>query len=110
MRVCAIRFRELSNLLKWDDATTIKTFYHGLKEQVKDELYQQPRPDDLEKYVEMAIAVDDRQYPRHQEKKNYDGPWTIRRQGKIEPAQHQGDPMDLDHVKKGRRRWTTRDK
>ena len=35
-------------------------FYDGLKERVKDKLYKEDRPDDLDTYIVIAIRVDDR--------------------------------------------------
>jgi hypothetical protein len=37
-------------------------FYNGLKEEVKDELYKINCPNTLDKYIAIAIRVDDRLY------------------------------------------------
>ena len=42
----------------------MQTFYEGLKEEVKDELYKVDRPDSLNEYIAIAIRIDDRQYVR----------------------------------------------
>ncbi|KAM4063982.1 reverse transcriptase (RNA-dependent DNA polymerase) [Hirsutella rhossiliensis] len=51
-------------------------FYDGLKEEVKDELYKENRPDNLSDYIAMAVRIDDRQYARRQEKKQGRGNWN----------------------------------
>lgn len=38
----------------------MQLFYNGLKEEVKDELYKEERPDTIDKYIAIAIRIDDR--------------------------------------------------
>ncbi len=47
----------------------MQLFYNGLKEEVKDVLYDRDRPDTLDEYIAMAIKIDDRQYSCKQQKK-----------------------------------------
>ena len=44
----------------------MQTFYKGFKEEVKDELYKVDRLDSLNKYIAIAIQIDDWQYARKQ--------------------------------------------
>ena len=53
-----------------NDEGLIQLFYKGLKEEVKDELYYLDRPAILDKYIEIAIQIDDRLYIQKQQKKN----------------------------------------
>jgi hypothetical protein len=41
-------------------------FYNGFKEEVKDELYAKDRPDILDKYIAIAIRINNRIYSRKQ--------------------------------------------
>ncbi len=50
----------------------MQTFYKGFKEEVKDELYKVDRLDSLDKYIAIAIRIDDRQYVRKQQRKGKD--------------------------------------
>jgi hypothetical protein len=43
-------------------------FYEGLKEEVKDELYKEDRPNTLDEYMAMAVRIDNRQYDRRKQK------------------------------------------
>ncbi len=51
----------------------MQLFYNGLKEEVKDVLYDRDRPDTLDEYIAMAIKIDDRQYSRKQQRKGRGG-------------------------------------
>jgi hypothetical protein len=44
-------------------------FYRGLKDGVKDELCMKDRPEELDKYIALAVAIDNRQYMRRSEKR-----------------------------------------
>ncbi|QLI66325.1 Transposon Tf2-12 polyprotein [Metarhizium brunneum] len=57
----AARFRQLASQLDWEDEPLMSAFYKGLKEEVKDELYRENRPDNLSDYIAMAVRIDDRQ-------------------------------------------------
>ena len=52
-----------------NDDGLMQLFYDGLKEEVKDDLYQKDRPKTLDEYIAMAIRIDDRLYSRRQERK-----------------------------------------
>ncbi len=47
----------------------MQLFYDGLKEEVRDELYQKDRPETLVEYIPIAIRIGNRQYSRKQQKK-----------------------------------------
>lgn len=47
----------------------MQLFYNGLKDEVKDELYKEERPDTIDKYIATAIRIDDRQFQRRMEKR-----------------------------------------
>ena len=38
----------------------MQLFYDGLKDEVKDVLYEKDRPDTLDEYIAIAIRIDDR--------------------------------------------------
>ncbi|KAF4470627.1 gag poly, partial [Fusarium albosuccineum] len=61
-------FRQIASRLEWDDDALMDTYYRGLKEEVKDELYKADRPETLTEYIAMAIKIDERQYERRREK------------------------------------------
>lgn len=65
------KFRQLASKTEWDDEALMEIYYRGLKEEVKDELYLADRPEDLTKYITMAIKIDERQYERRREKANH---------------------------------------
>ncbi|KAM4061589.1 retrotransposon gag protein domain-containing protein [Hirsutella rhossiliensis] len=112
----AAKFRQVTSKLDWDDEPLMSRFYDGLKEEVKDELYKENRPDNLSDYIAMAVRIDDRQYARRQEKKQGRGNWNPsygnnfnrranykkKRETPIAYA-HTTNPgkMDLDATKKG---------
>ncbi len=51
-------------------------FYRGLKNEVKDEIAKEDRPDTLTKYIERAVRIDNRNFARAQEKRGKGGqPW-----------------------------------
>ncbi|CAP61288.1 uncharacterized protein PODANS_3_11180 [Podospora anserina S mat+] len=54
---------------KINDAGLMQFFYNGLKEEVKGELCMKSRPDTIDKYIAMAIRIDDRQFQRRTEKR-----------------------------------------
>ena len=72
----ATQFRQDSLQASINDEGLIQLFYKGLKEEVKDELYRLNRPATLDKYIEIAIQIDDRLYIQKQQKKN-DRKYTI---------------------------------
>ncbi|PHH84727.1 hypothetical protein CDD83_1481 [Cordyceps sp. RAO-2017] len=72
----AANFRQVTSQLDWDDEPLMSRFYEGLKEEVKDELYKEDRPNNLSDYIAMAVRIDDRQYARRQQKKQGKGYWN----------------------------------
>jgi len=65
----ATEFGQIASVLQWRDEPLIAQFYHGLKEEVKDELVKSDRPKDLQKYIELATKIDNRQFERRMEKR-----------------------------------------
>ncbi|WP_254558398.1 hypothetical protein, partial [Salmonella enterica] len=71
--------------------------YEGLKEEVKDELSRQDRPEEFLKYVELAIKLDNRLYERRKERRqtpqaNTGKRYQPRFQGQNRPRNHQWQP------------------
>jgi hypothetical protein len=62
-------FRQVTIYLEYDDEPLIILFYRGLKEEVKDNLIREKRPDEFTDYMEMAVAIDNRLYERRMEKR-----------------------------------------
>jgi hypothetical protein len=62
-------FRQVTIHLEYDDEPLMMLFYRGLKEEVKDDLIREKRPDEFTDYVEMAVAIDNRLYERRMEKR-----------------------------------------
>ncbi|KAM4065456.1 retrotransposon gag protein domain-containing protein [Hirsutella rhossiliensis] len=54
----AAKFRQVTSKLDWDDEPLMSRFYDGLKEEVKDELYKENRPDNLSDYIAMARKLE----------------------------------------------------
>ena len=65
----AAEFRQATSKLDWEDNNLMAWFYRGLKEEVKDELVREKRPDDFTDYVELAVSIDNRLYERRIEKR-----------------------------------------
>lgn len=78
----AAKFKQIATQLGWEDGPLMSQFYEGLKDEVKDELAKQDRPDDFAKYVAMAVRIDNRLYERKQErgKRNLGNTWKPRPQ------------------------------
>ena len=70
----ATMFRQDSMRADLNEEGLMQLFYNGLKEEVKDVLYDKDRPDTLDAYIAMAIRIDDRQYSRKQQRKGKSGP------------------------------------
>jgi hypothetical protein len=62
-------FREIALPLGWKDQALMPLFYRGLKDGVKDELCMKDRPEELDEYIALAVAIDNRQYIRRLEKR-----------------------------------------
>ncbi|MDB5911246.1 MAG: hypothetical protein JWP34_5363 [Massilia sp.] len=74
----ASRFRQITSKLDWEDGNLMAWFYRGLKEEVKDDLAREKRPDDFADYVEMAVAIDNRLYERRMERRSVGrSTWTL---------------------------------
>jgi hypothetical protein len=67
--VYATQFRQDSLRSEINDEGLMQLFYDGLKDEVKDELCKTDRPGSLDKYMAMAIRIDDRLYARKQQRK-----------------------------------------
>jgi hypothetical protein len=60
------RFREIASRLDWDDRPLKAAFYDGLKDEVKDRLFELDEPEFLSEYIAAAIRIDNRLYERQQ--------------------------------------------
>uniref|UniRef100_L7J7G5 Retrotransposon gag domain-containing protein n=2 Tax=Pyricularia oryzae TaxID=318829 RepID=L7J7G5_PYRO1 len=87
----ASEFRQITSKLAWGKDALMARFYQGLKNEVKDELIKEERPQLLSEYVKLAVKIDNRIYERKLEKKEGRGAWTPRPQA----------------ANTGRRRWET---
>jgi hypothetical protein len=102
----ASKFRQVTSKLDWEDENLMAWFYRGLKEEVKDDLAREKRPDDFADYVEMAVSIDNRLYERRMEKRTPGKvAWTTpyrkantgeRVQYRSTATGHHSGPMDLD--------------
>ena len=84
------KFKTLSYAIKWDDAALASHFYEKLKNRVKDAMVAMDRPESLQKMIEVAVKIDDRQHDRFIDKKTWSKPVPKNR------YQSKGDPMELD--------------
>lgn len=62
-------FQILAAKLEWNDQALAAQFYQGLKDNVKDEIARDDRPDTFQEMVETAIRIDTRIWERQLEKK-----------------------------------------
>ncbi|KAF4510676.1 hypothetical protein G6O67_002551 [Ophiocordyceps sinensis] len=69
----AASFRQITSKLEWDNDAMIAVFYEGLKDDVKDEISKQDRPDTLAEFIAQAVRIDDRLFERRQQKKDPKG-------------------------------------
>ncbi|OAA35974.1 pol protein [Beauveria brongniartii RCEF 3172] len=103
----AREFRRIATLIDWDDDSQMELFYDGLREDVKDEIAKEDRPDDFDRFVEKAIKIDNRLYARKLERggkgtsyrnnppRRYQANTGRRRNGSTAYGTHSG-PMELD--------------
>jgi retrotransposon gag protein/zinc knuckle protein len=110
----AASFRQIISKLPWKQSHLMGTFYEGLKEDVKDELYKEERPNTLAEYIAMAVRIDDRQYKRREERRYAGKGWNRNptrhfsnsRRKRDEPVARYNDTspgrMDLDATQKGK--------
>lgn len=61
-------FQQLSSRLEWDDSALAAKYYHGLKENIKDEIARTERPSELKDLVDLAAKIDNRLYERQLER------------------------------------------
>lgn len=107
-------FVRLKAKLEWDDGPLIRSYYRGLKDNVKDIIARDPWPKTLQEMIELAIRVDNRLWERHVEKqnKNYVPKPTQKTHTSQKAEQDKGDPMEIDQVQKKtqKRQWTKEEK
>lgn len=100
---CAAKFQQISLRLNWEDGPKMVAFYHGLRDEIKDELAKQDRPKQFMDYVAMAVRIDNRLFERRMEKRTGPvrphranmGKRVPPRQGNTSWRTHRG-PMELD--------------
>lgn len=98
----AAEFKQIAAKLDWGEQALIVQFYQGLKDYVKDDLTREERPDEIAKFMELAIRIDNRNFERRQERKGYGGGWQQRANHgqKMRPRStahgHHAGPMELD--------------
>lgn len=98
----SIEFQRIAAKLDWNDEALMVQFYKGLREDVKDDLSREPRPDDLAKYIELATKIDNRLYERRQERQGKltgykkHTPNSGRRINRSTAYGTHSGPMDLD--------------
>ena len=56
------KFQQIASFLKWGDLVLSYQYYKGLKNNVKDRISDQGQPDSLNKHINMAIQIDNRQH------------------------------------------------
>jgi hypothetical protein len=102
----ATMFRQDSLRAEINEEGLMQLFYDGLKEEVKDELYQKDRPETLDEYIGMAVRIDDRMYSRKQQRKGHSTGFPKANDKK---KRHQGTsygthsgPMDIDAAQQER--------
>lgn len=90
-------FRRITSHLTWNEEALVFTYYHGLKDPIKDELSKEERPATLQALIEKAVRLDDRMFERKREKNSG---WTSARNfghhSFSTPKHSAPEPMDLD--------------
>lgn len=66
----AAKFQQISSRLNWEDGPKMVASYHGLRDEIKDELAKQDRPKEFMDYIAMAVRIDKRLFERRMEKRN----------------------------------------
>ena len=106
----AAEFKRLSAKLNWGEEALLVQFYGGLRDNVKDELSKEDRPDTLHEYIAKAIKIDNRLYERQLERKRGGPTWhkPIANTGQRRSTAygHHAGPMDLDATQKDRSKKT----
>jgi len=62
------QFRQIILQLHWENNTFITKFYKSLKEHIKDEITKKDRPEELTKYIERTVRINNRLYKRQQKR------------------------------------------
>lgn len=91
-------FQHIAALTDWDDDTLVSQYYWGLTEPIKDEIAQRDRPEELQEMIDTSINIDSRQWERRMGK--MEPCMTPRTWGRRFTTRVQGDPMDLNNIKK----------
>lgn len=65
------KFQQIASHLQWDVGSLMAAYYSGLKDEVKDDLAKEDRPDTMAKYSAMAVRIDNRLYERRMEKRGH---------------------------------------
>ena len=87
----ASEFKQVASKTEWSDDDALMTiFYAGLREDVKDEVSKEDRPDDFDTYVERIVKIDNRLYERRLEKK---GPNQAKHSTWARPRANMGRPL-----------------
>ena len=66
--VYAADFQRIAFLIRYDDKALKRSYYRGLKKEVKDEIARSNEPGTLELLIRSASRIDERLYRRHMEK------------------------------------------
>jgi hypothetical protein len=102
-------FKQLQSKINWDDEALRTAYEIGLKESVKDGLVHHDKPESLQKLIELATRIDNRQWERDQQKKKTT--YVIANTGKQrnQPRKDQdGDVVMIGKVQertKGKKPW-----
>ncbi|KAF5120161.1 Retrotransposon-derived protein PEG10 [Metarhizium anisopliae] len=104
----AREFKRIAAKLNWNTEPKMEVFYQGLKEEVKDDIYREDRPELFDDFVEMVIKADNRLYERRQEKgsKNYRPYAKFNKPNSSKPRRtstaygYHAGPMELDAANK----------
>jgi hypothetical protein len=106
-------FRRIASHIDWDEDSTMELLYDALREDVKDEIAKEDRPDTFDEFASKIIKIDNRLYARRLERggrnnfktpaRRYQPNTGRRRGGSTAYGVHPG-PMELDaaHKEKGK--------
>ena len=72
--VYGLWFKTLTYIIKWDDPAFVSKFNEKLKNRVKDAMVAMDKPESLEKMINIAVKIDDRQHDRFIDKKIWSKP------------------------------------
>ncbi|QKX57713.1 uncharacterized protein TRUGW13939_04831 [Talaromyces rugulosus] len=67
----ATKFRQIVTPLHYDDAIQIATFENMLKEEVQTELIKLDRPDNIDRFIEMAVKIDNKLFEIKQKRQEF---------------------------------------